>query len=61
VAKALDLAPSTVSRWAMPHPRGTGGKIPQRHWPRLYVLAQKVGVRVAANPLHGLVVVKSAT
>lgn len=32
-ARALDISPSTVSRWTTPTlMRGTGGRIPQRYW-----------------------------
>jgi hypothetical protein len=40
VASALSLSPSTISRWCMPRPEGTGGTIPQKYWPALLGLAR---------------------
>jgi len=46
VASALQLNVSTLSRWCQPWPNGTGGAIPQRHWPKILQLAEKKQVRM---------------
>jgi hypothetical protein len=47
-ARVLQLNPSAVSRWMMPaQKRGTGGQIPQRHWPALIAHAKKERVKLA--------------
>jgi hypothetical protein len=47
-ARVLQLNPSAVSRWMMPaERRGTGGSIPQRHWPALIAYAKKERVKLA--------------
>lgn len=51
VAEALRLDKSTLSRWCQPVPFGTGGVIPQRHWPQLLQLARKRGVEVSLEEL----------
>lgn len=49
VAHELGLSPSTLSRWCQPSPQGTGGIIPQRHWPALlaYAKKQRVALKLA--------------
>lgn len=54
VAKALGMTPSALSRWCQPHPQGTGGRIPQRHWPELLNLGRQVGVRLKVEDLAGM-------
>lgn len=51
VAEALDLDKSALSRWCQPRPTGTGGTIPQRHWPQIVKMARKQGVRVTLKEL----------
>lgn len=51
VARALKLNNSTLSRWCSPVPIGTGGSIPQRHWPALMRLAKKQGIRLTLDDL----------
>lgn len=51
VAEALELDKSTLSRWCQPRPGGTGGTIPQRHWPQLVKMARKKGVRITLREL----------
>lgn len=49
VASELKVCASTLSRWCQPHPKGTGGLIPQKHWPALLAFAkrQKVSISIA--------------
>lgn len=51
VAQRLDLDKSTLSRWCQPRPDGTGGQIPQRHWPELRRMARERGVGLAIEEL----------
>lgn len=51
VASDLDLSPSTISRWCMPRPEGTGGTIPQKYWPALIDLARREGVALTVADL----------
>lgn len=54
VAAELALSPSTLSRWCQPHPEGTGGVIPQRHWPALLKLAKRQKVALAISDLAAI-------
>lgn len=54
VASELALSPSTLSRWCQPHPEGTGGVIPQRHWAALLSLAKKQRVALAVSDLAAI-------
>lgn len=54
VAAELQVAPSTLSRWCQPVPAGTGGIIPQRHWPALLKLASKRGISLSVGDLAGV-------
>lgn len=51
VASELGLAPSTLSRWCQPSPEGTGGVIPQKHWPALLSLAKKQRIALKVSDL----------
>lgn len=51
VAERLSLDKSTLSRWCQPRPEGTGGQIPQRHWPELMKLAREKKVRIKIEEL----------
>jgi len=51
VAAELDLAPSTLSRWCQPHPEGTGGVIPQRHWPAILRMSKRLKVALSLSDL----------
>lgn len=51
VAERLNLDKSTLSRWCQPRPEGTGGQIPQRHWPELMKLAREKKVRIKIEEL----------
>ena len=54
VANALNLDKSTLSRWCQPRPSGTGGTIPQQHWPRIIEIARKQKVRISLKELAGV-------
>lgn len=54
VSQHLGMTPSALSRWCQPRPRGTGGSIPQKHWPQLLVLGKRVGVRLKVEDLAGM-------
>jgi hypothetical protein len=49
VARYLGLAPSSVSRWSAPIPRGSGGVIPSNHIPKLCKLARSMGLFLEPN------------
>lgn len=51
VAAELEVNKSTLSRWCMPRPLGTGGMIPQRYWPNLIEMARRRGVRITMQEL----------
>lgn len=51
VAGELGLDKSTLSRWCKPAPDGTGGVIPQRHWPQLIAMARRLGVDISVREL----------
>lgn len=51
VAERLKVNKSTLSRWCQPVPQGTGGMIPQRHWPHLLALANASGVPLQVQEL----------
>lgn len=51
VATELNLSPSTLSRWCMPKPEGTGGVIPQKYWPALMSLAAREGTPLTVADL----------
>lgn len=54
VAKALELTPGALCRWCAQPPRGTGGRIPQQHWPALLRLAAKQGRKMTVRTLAGM-------
>lgn len=54
VSAALGMTPSALSRWCQPKPAGTGGRIPQKHWPELLALGKKVGVKLKVEDLAGM-------
>jgi hypothetical protein len=54
-ARVLQLNPSAVSRWMMsPKKRGTGGHIPQRHWPAILEYAKKERIKLRLDDLVNL-------
>lgn len=51
-ARALQINPSAISRWMMPAvQRGTGGRIPQKHWPAILTFAKKEGIALSVHDL----------
>lgn len=54
-AKLLKINPSTVSRWlTTPDNGGTGGNIPQKHWPSILRHAKRFGINLDVYDLSGL-------
>jgi len=54
-ARILQLNPSAVSRWMMSaKKRGTGGHVPQRHWPAILEHAKKERIKLALRDLVNL-------
>lgn len=54
-ARILQLNPSAVSRWMMPAAkRGTGGHVPQRHWPTILEHAKKERIKLSLRDLVNL-------
>ena len=54
VATICQVTPSAVSRWATPTTDGgTGGVIPQRHWPALIAEAQERHTSLSIDQLAG--------
>lgn len=51
VADVLDLERTAVQRWNYPSPKGTGGMVPQRHWPRLIESAREAGITLSPDDL----------
>lgn len=51
VSERLQLDKSTLSRWCQPRPEGTGGLIPQRHWPAVVAMARELGVSIDIKEL----------
>lgn len=51
VSERLKLNKSTLSRWCQRVPYGTGGMIPQRHWPTLLDMAREAGVSLTVQEL----------
>lgn len=51
VADTLGLERTAVQRWNYPHPRGTGGSVPQRHWAKLIEGARASGIDLAPDDL----------
>lgn len=51
VAEQLGLNKSALSRWCQSRPDGTGGVIPQRHWPQLIEMARNRGVDITLAEL----------
>jgi hypothetical protein len=55
MADLLDLNRGTVSRWMTPTLfRGTGGQIPQKHWPAILKLAKRRKLKISLQELSGL-------
>ncbi len=51
-ARILSLSPSAVSRWMMSTDRrGTGGSVPQRHWPAIITHAKKERIKIGLRDL----------
>lgn len=50
-AAALDIAESTVWRWAQPEAKGTGGVVPSRYHLTLLRLARQLGRQLTADDL----------
>lgn len=56
VGRALEINPSTVSRWQTAYDLGgTGGRIPQKHWQSLLSIARRRGVLLSVTDLAGSV------
>ena len=54
-ADILDLNRGTVSRWMTPViDRGTGGQIPQKHWPAILRVAKRRRLKITLQDLSGL-------
>lgn len=54
-ARAAEVDPSAVSRWAMPREKkGTEGRVPQRHWRRLMAYASAQKIKLTLRDLSGL-------
>lgn len=55
VARALDLNPSSVSRWTAPkEKRGLGGRVPSIHQAKILQIARERGLDLtAADLIHG--------
>jgi hypothetical protein len=54
-ADVLDLNRGTVSRWmtaTIDH--GTGGQIPQKHWPAILRVAKRRRLKITLQDLSGL-------
>lgn len=49
IARRIGKHRTTVQRWTMPAPQGTGGVIPQEHWPVLIAMGREVGVTLTAE------------
>lgn len=47
VARILDKDASTIRRWRMPRPDGTGGSIPDDDKVRLIDAARKIGIEIS--------------
>lgn len=54
VAHATKLDKSTLTRWCALPPMGTGGVIPQRHWPALIRLAKRQGQELTLQELANI-------
>ena len=54
-ARALELHPSAVSKWRVSSKqKGTGGRIPQRHWQALLAHAKKERIELTLSDLVDL-------
>lgn len=54
-AKLLGVDQSTVSRWTMLETlKGTGGRIPQKHWEIILHHAKKTGMLIDIYTISGL-------
>jgi len=54
VSAHLGLDRSTLSRWCSERPGGTGGMIPQQHWPKLLSMARRYDIRIKLADLAGM-------
>ena len=54
VAEHLGLSISAIHRWCSSPPKGTGGRIPHKHWVNLMLLAEKRKQRLTIKTLSGL-------
>lgn len=53
VAEITGASISRVYRWTYDEARGgTGGRIPERHWPALFVAAKAQGIKLTPNDLY---------
>lgn len=53
VSRLLSIHPVTVSKWKRPREvGGTGGRIPQRHWPALLCAAKESGLDLNIDALY---------
>lgn len=51
VSKRLRLDRSGVQRWTYPPPKGTGGRVPTKHWATIIELAAECGRSVTLDDL----------
>jgi transposase len=55
LSRILDVSRSTITRWSYSKDnKGTGGVVPQRHWPALIKAARKRKIRLSLKDLSGL-------
>ena len=47
VAEWLGLERTAVQRWTYPHPKGTGERVPMKHWTALVEVARAHGFEVS--------------
>ena len=50
----IGLDRSSLTRWTMPRPQGTGGMIPQKHWPALINVGKIIQRPIKLKDLAGL-------
>lgn len=51
LARLLEVSPSTVWRWSVQRPKGTGGSIPSQWHAKLLKLARKQNIELQAADL----------
>lgn len=53
LSNMIGLDRSTLTRWTMPKPAGTGGYIPQRYWPKLIEVGRIIQRPIKLKDLAG--------